>query len=332
MAAGVGEKLAGAASWFCFAGVFLSTLFAILAITFLLILVTDPFDRGHGMSLLSPGVLDESPRTANVSRGRDPRFNAAVFGNSHVQLLDPERLSDADFRFVQMSTPGTGPREQAVLMRWFMRNHRGIRAMVVGIDSQWCGQDPNIKVAVPFPFWLYGDDFNYFTHVVGTRSLDHGWRRIRIAAGRSPVTDPAGYWNYESGRQWDFHPALPQRPPIDLSPAYAAGLNFPALDQIESVLAQLPEDTLVVLVMPPVLYTSLPAPDSAVMRQMTGCKYDVLRRAAGRHWRFVDFYFDTPLSHDPENFWDASHVRMNVARAMEMSISEKLSQRSDVER
>src|SRR5580692_4556235 len=127
MAAAAGEKLPGAASWFHFTRFFLATLFGILAIAFLLILFTDPFDRGHGVSLLSPGVLDESPRTANVSRGRDPRFNSAIFGNSHVQLLDPERLSDVDFQFVQMSTPGTGPREQAALMRWFMRNHRSIR-------------------------------------------------------------------------------------------------------------------------------------------------------------------------------------------------------------
>jgi hypothetical protein len=293
---------------------------------FVFIVVIDPFDRGHRLSLLPPGVLDESPRTANVSRGRDPRFNGAIFGNSHVQLLDPDRLSDATgLQFTQMSTPGTGPLEQAALLKWFIRNHSNIKAMVVGVDNQWCGQDPNPPSITPFPFWLYGDDLEYLVSVLGTRSLDYGWRRILIAMGRSPVTDPAGYWHYESGRAWSFHQALLEHATVDLSPVAAPDLKFPSLDLIQSILGSLPADARVVLVMPPVFYTSLPAPDTAVMRQMTGCKYDLARRAIQWHWHFVDFYSDTLLSRDPANFWDASHVGMNVARLMEKRIAREIS-------
>jgi hypothetical protein len=314
-----------AARWFRFASLFLATLFGSLAAAFLFIVVTDPFDRGHLLSLLPPGVLDESPRTANASRGRDPRFNAAIFGNSHVQLLDPARLSDmTGLRFVQMTTPGTGPREQTALLKWFLRSHPSFDALVIGVDNQWCGQDPNPPILTPFPFWLYGDDLGYFGHLISGRSLDHGWRRVLIAMGRSPVTDPAGYWNYESWRTWSFHPALVERAPIDVSPVRAADLNFPSLDAMESLLVPLPADVRVVLVMPPVFYTSLPPQDTAFMRQMAACKADIVRRAAQRHWRFVDLYLDTPLSRDPENFWDASHVRMNIARLMEERISQDL--------
>jgi hypothetical protein len=58
---------------------------------------------------------------------------------------------------------------------------------------------------------------------------------------------------------------------------------------------------------------------------MTGCKYELARRAVQQHWHFVDFYSDTPLSRDPENFWDASHVRMNAARIMEERVAQELS-------
>jgi len=334
MAAGVAKKTPAAASWVRFAGSFIAALFGIFALSFLFILVTDPFDRGHPVSLLPAGVLDENPRTANVSRGHDPRFNAAIFGNSHVQLIDPDRLSGfTGFQFVQMSTPAAGSREQTALMQWFMRNHPSIRAMVVGIDDRWCEQDSALPLTHPFPFWLYGSDLNYFMRVVSTRSLEHGWRRLRIARDASPVTDPSGYWDYEQPGRWAARPPAPaDRPPVDLSPASTTDMEFPALDQLESVSAQLPADTMIVLVMPPVYYTSLPAADSAEARQMAGCKFDLLRRAAQRHWHFIDFYSDTPLSHDPENFWDATHVRMNIARVMEMRIAEEVSQLSHIER
>jgi hypothetical protein len=319
--------------WFRFAYFFLATLLGGFAAVFLLIVVTDPFDRGHRLSLLHAGILDESPRTANVSRGRDQRFNAAIFGNSHVQLLDPDRLSSiTGFRFTQMSTPSTGPREQVTLLKWFVRNHSNTKVIVVGVDNPWCSQDSNPPVTKPFPFWLYGDDLDYFSHVFGTRSLDLGWRRVLIALDRSPVTDPAGYWNYESGRTWSFHPSLSERAPVDLSPVAAPDLKFPSLDVLESILEPLPAGVRVVLVMPPVFYTVLPTPDTAAMHQIAGCKYDLVRRADEHRWLFIDFYSDTPLSRDPENFWDLSHVRINVAQLMEERIAEELSHVSDARR
>lgn len=315
--------------WVGFVRWFIGVLFGSFAAVFLFIVVTDPFDRGHGFALVSPGILDASPRTANVSRGRDPRFDAAVIGNSHAQLLEPERLfSSTGFRFTQMSTPATGPREQVVLLGWFMRHHADIKALVMGIDATWCGQYVKPALSSPFPFWLYGDDLDYVTHVFGARSLTYGWRRILITMGRSLVTDPAGYWNYEIGREWDlrpFHPMLAERAPVDVTPVAAPDLQFPSLDTLESALTPLPASAQVVLVMPPVFYTVLPVAGTPAMHQMAGCKYELVRRAAVHGWKFVDFYSDTPLSRDPENFWDFDHVRMPVARRMEDRIAEELS-------
>jgi hypothetical protein len=232
-----------------------------------------------------------------------------------------------------MTTPSTGPREQITLLKWFLRHHSEIGAIVAGIDSTWCEQDPNPGLFHPFPFWLYGDGLDYFAHILGTRSLDHGWRRILIAAGRSPVTDPAGYWNYESGRTWSFHPELYERAPSDhLSPAAAPDLKFPSLDVLESVLAPLAADVRVVLVMPPVFYTHLPTPAVAAAHQAAGCKYDIVRRGARHGWSFVDFYSDTALTRDPENFWDTGHVSTKAALLMEERIAQELLQASEAMR
>jgi hypothetical protein len=72
--------------------------------------VLDPYDTGRSALVERPGVRPQGPRTAGASRGRDLAFNAAVFGNSRIQLLSPERLNGiTGLSLVQLSVPGTGP-------------------------------------------------------------------------------------------------------------------------------------------------------------------------------------------------------------------------------
>ena len=84
---------------------------------------------------LGPGVVDDNDVTSIAGRGRDARFDAAIFGNSHALLLDPTRLSPATgLRFVQLTTLGSGPREQIALMRYFLRRHADVKALVIAAD------------------------------------------------------------------------------------------------------------------------------------------------------------------------------------------------------
>src|SRR4051812_5349263 len=99
--------------WQQFVTKFLATFWIGVAALFGFIVLMDPYDTGRfGMGWL-PGVVDVNPRTADASRGRDPRFDSAIIGNSHGQLIEPTRLSAASgLNFVQLTVPGTGPREQ----------------------------------------------------------------------------------------------------------------------------------------------------------------------------------------------------------------------------
>ena len=104
------------------------------------------------------GVDDASPRTANASRARDPQFDSAVIGNSTGQLLKPSELSGLTGRsFVQLTVPGTGPREQLAIMDFFVRQHPQVGALVIVTDASWCQRDPALPMQHPFPFWLYGE-------------------------------------------------------------------------------------------------------------------------------------------------------------------------------
>src|SRR4030095_13907913 len=127
-------------------------------VIFTLVILVDPYDSGRFGFIGIKGISEKSPRTANASRGRDPQFSAAVFGNSSGQLLKPTELSQATgVRFVQLTVPGTGPREQIGLLRWFVRHHARADALVIVTDPVWCTDNPALPILNPFPFWLYSN-------------------------------------------------------------------------------------------------------------------------------------------------------------------------------
>src|SRR5580700_2687055 len=91
--------------WRRFALAFLTVFFGVIGSIYAALVAIDPYDTGRFPTPLKPGVLDGNQRTANASRGRDPRFNAAVIGDSRGQLLDPEKLSrTTGLEFVQLTT------------------------------------------------------------------------------------------------------------------------------------------------------------------------------------------------------------------------------------
>src|SRR5437868_4251016 len=145
-----------ASAWGRWLATFLSALALGAALVFALVLIVDPYDSGRVGLLGIHGVDDISPRTANASRARDPQFDSAMIGNSTGQLLKPSELSRlTGLRFVQLTTPGTGPREQLAILDYFARKHPAIGALVIVTDSAWCSRDPALQH--PFPFWLYGE-------------------------------------------------------------------------------------------------------------------------------------------------------------------------------
>ena len=177
-------------AWRGFVVRFLAVLVAVLALTLAFVILIDPYDSGRFPSLGISGVSDFNQRTEHVSLGRSDRFNAAIFSDSHGQLLDPERLTQATgMSFVQLSVPGANSPEQLAVMRWFIRHHAQIGALVVAADERWCSEDPQ-----PwrwFPFWLYGDsDLQYLLNSLNSRSIGAAFRRI----SKSTFEDLISLW------------------------------------------------------------------------------------------------------------------------------------------
>jgi len=357
-AVGADAHAASAVVWRRFALLFLGVFATVVGIAYAFIILVDPYDSGRFASfgLRSPydspthrladvtggisasgtassgasfGDTDTSQRTSNVALGRSPRFHAAIFGNSHGQLLSPERLSRATgLAFVQLTVPGSNVREQLTMMHWFIAHHTDIGAMVLALDERWCVTDPALPVRTPFPFWLYSDsNLVYLSHAMSTRSLRDSIRRVAAAIGSQPSVDPAGYADYEMGKTWSFKPGPPATADDFPVGDGRSSPDFPGLIRLDAVLDEIPAATPVVIVMPPQFYTRLPPAGTAAALFRDACKARIAARA--RSGAFIDFLVDSEIARAPENFMDDEHYRSNIARIIEAGIAGALGTRRE---
>ncbi len=283
---------------------------------FVLLLLIDPYDTGRFPTLGIVGVSDNTPRTAHVSRARDPAFDSAVIGNSTGQLIDPHRLSAATgLRFTQLTIPATGPREQMAILDWFRTRREKIGAIVLTTDTSWCAQTLDLPLRYPFPFWLYGGDLDYLRHVLNSKSLDRAVWRVQLALGSRTRSDPVGYSDYTLGRNFIFVEAMPV--PIEDLSNIVLPPRFPWLDRLTRVVAQLPANARMVLVMPPVFAQLMARAGSNEEQVVQACKAALAAAVAPRPGGFVDALVDDAVTRDPANFMDGVHYRSNLARTLE---------------
>jgi hypothetical protein len=317
------------AAWRGFVTRFVAVFFAVLAAMLALIVLVDPYDSGRFVDVGLVGVSDRTQRTANVSLGRDRRFNAAIFGNSHGQLLDPERLSQATgLSFVQLTIPGVQAPEQIAMVRWFIRHHADIGALVLAADDRWCDENP--KPWRWFPLWLYDDgNLQYLVNSLNSRSLGAAIRRIEFALSLVNPSDPRGYDDYEigipPGYRFDF-PAPAD--PLPLTSSVESGdRSFPAIERLATELSGVPADTPIVIVFPPQYISMIPA-DARSRAILDQCKarFARLARAGPRHG-YLDYFVDSAMTRDSGNFDDLEHYRASVARQIEREIADILNGR-----
>lgn len=287
---------------------------ALLWLTFMLLI--DPYDSGRFGWLGIAGVDDRNPVTANASRARDLRFDSAIFGNSTGQLLDPSELSQATGKhFVQLVAPGANPLGHLAILDFFLRNHQRIGALVFVIDDPWCSRDPARLPANSFPFWLYGDStLAYAAHLFTWRALDRAFQRGTIGWGSRRRLDPDGFWSYEN--VWppgQKHPtALPQEEPKPF--AGTVSDIFPIKRLLDQAIRKLPAETAIVLLVPPVFYTSIPPAGGRAAAERQACNAAFKSIVEGRpHSNFIDYRIDNGLTRDPRNFVDLIHYRAKIA-------------------
>ena len=288
------------------------------------LLAVDPYDTGRTGLLGKRGLPEQLPHSANASRARDPHFDSAIFGNSHVQLLKPERLDAlTGLRFVNLMMPGSYPSDQLDTLRWYLTVQKHPRAVVIGADEFWCFETDTERSSV-FPVWLYAPDFaRYLGGLASYHNLRWSLKRLAyLRSGRGGIR-PDGYWDYTGM----FAPSGPRadalRRSLEEPSPYRANASgrFPALDRLAHLVRRVPAETAIILLRPPAYHTAIPAPDTPAGRIVASCR-ERMREIAASHprARLLDLFGPSPESNDPDNFYDWFHFRDGLAVAIERQI------------
>ncbi|MBX3536093.1 MAG: hypothetical protein KF735_00530 [Chelatococcus sp.] len=331
--AGIGRRLGlpmrdvTPATWRRFVAIFAVGAFGFLFGLLSLMLLIDPFDTGRSPIRLKEGVPQQGPRTANVSRGRDPAFDSAIIGNSRVQMIDPAVLTaGTGIPFVALVVQGGLPKELLTTWDWFMAHRqKPPKAMVLGIDGVWCSDDLS-KQANPFPYWLYSlSTLDYLQGLFRSSSLSGLRNYFSYVIGQRPQAPRNGFWNYESVYGVGTPEQLAHmRGELDKPQGTAdvnLGTDFPAARAIAERLAALPADTTVVLIRPPVYITGMPEQGTPAAAAEPVCRDIFAKLAEERpNTHIVDWRLDRPENRDPGNFFDHTHYRRSLAERLEAEI------------
>lgn len=291
------------------------------------LVVLDPYDTGRFALFSTVGVPKTGQRTGEASRGRDPRFDWAIIGNSRIQLLDPERLGLlVGGHMVSLAIPGTGPLEQLTVENWFADHHGvGTRGLIMGLDETWCTPQRQTRPINPFPFWLYAArDDEYVAGLVRWQSLEMAAKKIKLMMGKDQPARADGYDNYEIGRVWHYWLSADAQRPADMQkegglPGIAGPVSHvPAASDLAAALARLPPAVIVVLIFTPAHISYLPQQGPSAQ----SCERIYAELAHARqNTVLLDFLADNDIARSVENFWDPIHYRSPVARKMEDSIA-----------
>jgi hypothetical protein len=301
----------------------LGTLMGAAVLVLALMVAVDPYDSGKLGLLGIDGVDNRLTQITAASRARDPNFNAAIFGNSTAQMIEPAELSRATgLRFVQLYTTGSVPREQLAVLDFFLRNHKQLGALVIAADPGWCVHARPKEEGAPFPYWLYDSSVvTYAVRLISWQAIEQAFQRLSIGLGWRQRMNPDGFVSYE-----DIWPPGQFREvgwPRDPAPAASAETRatFPEIAALEEIVRKLPADVPIVIIVPPTFATTVPKPDTDVALERGACDAALKSVTLGRaRSNFMSYRVDNELTRDRDNFADFIHYRQKLARRIEQGI------------
>ena len=307
----------------------LLTALGMVAILWGFVVLVDPWDT---LPLSPPAQrvpVSTNARFSFPALARSPRFDSAVFGTSTSRLLQPAQL-DPGFgaHFVNLSMNSATAWEQARMLQVFLRAHPAPRAIIVGLDTEWCRPAIVRTTARPFPEWMYAPSpWPAYLHMLTPYAVQEaanqfailmGWHRRRYGLDGYTrfVPDDAAY---DPAR---VDAAFARWPPPDASPAAGEQhFAFPALAMLRDTLAPLPPDTRVALYFTPTHISQQGAPGSQTAAWWAACKQAAAGMAAARGASVLDFMVPSAITADRSNYWDPLHYRESVAARLAAALA-----------
>lgn len=301
-----------------FLAIFFATAVGASALFLALIIVIDPYGTGRLTPIKRTDIADDDNNYANVARLRDPRFNAAIIGNSRSMRLAPHRLNEMTrLSFVMLAMPGLDPQTQITVAQAFIRSHKGRGVTLVwGLGDEWCRTHHE---PIPFPRWLYEpSEIQYVRHLLTPRATRTALRRVLIMIGlRRPEGTLDGYepdhpfWN----RETDLRTLATIAPSSEGEPVDAP---MPLIQELAQFARN--SSARLIFIFQPVFANYAPIAGSPAEMRLNRCKAQ-LQRLPGA---FIDMQAQSKLVSDPSSFLDAGHFRDNVAREVERHIADAI--------
>ncbi len=307
---------------------FLGVFGAAAAGLYLFVLLVDPYDIIPFSMPIDRRIVSISDRFMYPQIARSRRFDSLVIGTSTSRLLDPEELDRLfNVRFANLAMSSATAWEQRAMLDLFIRASGPPKALIVGLDGQWCDVDAdrNRITSRGFPDWLYGDRpwqgfrylFNYGTIEIALRLVGYHLglypERIRYDGYEVFVPPEAEYDPVRAHRSiWQHASLAPPAAVQPLSPAERSRLSFPALAWLDEGLARLPASRKILAYMP-VHVAMQPAPGTGAADIEAECKLRIAAIGRKHGAIIVDWRIPSPITRNDTNYWDGLHYRVPIA-------------------
>ncbi|HEX3348444.1 MAG TPA: hypothetical protein VHS58_10140 [Acetobacteraceae bacterium] len=309
---------------------FFATLFGVgggaALFVYLFVVLTNPFGDLPVSAPFARWPVDGNARYSFPFLARSPQFDSAVFGTSVSRLFRPALLDQMfGAHFANLSMNSATAYEQSRLLDVFLARHPAPRVVMIGLDLPWCVDPGGFVEHTPefaFPDWLYGGSrWADYLHVANLYAVERAGQAFAEWTGlKRRVYGLDGYTRFVPDEsRYDparvaalMSPAEPWQPP-DLGDD-PARWSMPGIDLLRHDLAKLPPQTRKVLLFSAVSFRLIPQPDTRAGAWLAECKRRVAEIAGGLdRATVIDFAFLSPVTTEPDHYWDAWHFRVGIA-------------------
>jgi hypothetical protein len=329
---GMARKSARAATWSCFARIFVVTFAGGLAGVYAFVLLVDPYDVVPFSLPIERRIVSITQRHMYPQIVRSRAFDALIIGTSTSRLIDPKRLDRAfGARFANLAMNSMTAWEQKRFVEFFTATVGPPKALVVGLDTVWCTPDASRRTTLPgigFPEWLYDDvAWNDYPHLLNSATVEIAGRLVGYNLGLYPervrydgyemFVPPDAVYDEGKARDaiWGARtPAiLPDLPPPHLDDDERNALTFGALPWLDAMLADMPTSTAKVLAWMPVHVAAQPIGGTRKAAEEAECKARIAAIGHARGAILVDWRITSPITVTDANYWDSLHYRVSIA-------------------
>lgn len=339
-------------AWDRFFKVFSGSLCLSLVSLCLLMHLIDPYDS-FSLSLF-PNTLrlpvSNDQQFFHQMLARRQTFDSVIIGTSSTRMLRPEQLNGLlKSSFVNLGFNGSSPQLQYKLLELFVRHHREMKFMILGIDVVWFSPEKEYnepwgaRFPGSLPEWLF--DENPLNDLLPFSSLTfkHAKRQLLSMTGLKDYGIGAdGYTDIMRGKgKYDINKArlriynsespkakTPVKPPVKLSLKDFEELNLPALKILEACLKTIPDETTKIIYFVPYHYYLQPVPGSRDYAVLCETKRRIIELAkVYPNIHILDFMVKSHITTRDENYWDPLHYTVETATLVSRMIADGVKNR-----